>query len=163
MHFLLFIDIMTNISRLDMTAKQSTVEYCREICSDNEVELAKIDRFEREYLPENIIWWYTTDSFFFRLLNNAIRVQDYDALFSLRLCIVDLLLQLEKEHKKFMRNYNGDRILRIYRGQRISNSEQNLISENVGGFISMNTFLSSSTDKNLISIHVFPILHHMRT
>ncbi|CAF1604356.1 unnamed protein product, partial [Didymodactylos carnosus] len=101
--------------------------------------------FEDEYDPEKAIWWYTRESCLYRLLNKALREQDFDIIFSLRVLISDLAKQLKKEHNRLIRTSNNNQpVLRIYRGQAISTAELNLMKSNAEQFITMNNFLSTT-------------------
>ncbi|CAF1329823.1 unnamed protein product, partial [Didymodactylos carnosus] len=74
--------------------------------------------------------------------NKALRTHDIDTLFSLRFYIKDLYNQLKAEYDKAERDF--DRIL--YRGQTISDKELNLMKENIGEAIYINSFLSITFD-----------------
>ncbi|UJR18835.1 hypothetical protein I4U23_021963 [Adineta vaga] len=63
----------------------------------------------------------------------------------MRSFIIDLYEQLYKLHQtQFSRKQNS--IIRVYRGQSLSISYLKLIRNNINGFISLNSFLSTSTD-----------------
>ena len=59
-------------------------------------EMKIIDEFEKNYKPENAIWWYTRESCFYRMMNKALRVQDFDMLFALRFFITDIAKQIKE-------------------------------------------------------------------
>ncbi|CAF1186448.1 unnamed protein product, partial [Didymodactylos carnosus] len=54
------------------------LKYCRQEYKDNQKELNKIQEFEEYYTPDKAIYWYTKDSFLYRLLNKAFRQQNID-------------------------------------------------------------------------------------
>ncbi|CAF1342459.1 unnamed protein product [Didymodactylos carnosus] len=80
------------------STEEEIIEFCREKCVDNQTELKVIEEFKDYYDACNAIFWYTRDTFLYRLLNKALREQDIDALYSLRYFIKDLHLQLKEQH-----------------------------------------------------------------
>ena len=105
---------------------------------DNRFELAKLREFEKSYAQDNALWWYTRDSFFYKTLNTALRKQDIHMMFLYRSYIVDINSQLK--------NYQCEHPVRVYRSQLISIDELNYLKENINQFVSINSFLSTSTD-----------------
>jgi hypothetical protein len=71
-------------------AKQDLVKLARIFYSDNELELRRINEFDRTYEASEALKWYSSDSFVYRLLNRAIRSENIDLLFVCRFFIVDL-------------------------------------------------------------------------
>ena len=144
LYFQLFIDVLLNMSKKEHSptnAKKDLISICKENYQDNDSELNIIDEFDRDYQKDKAIWWYTRESCFYRLLNRALRFQDLHILFSMRFFITDLYSQLTDEHKKLA--------VQVYRGQAISVEELNLIRENIGQFLSMNSFLSTSVNRQV--------------
>ena len=122
------------------------IDICRQRCSNDKKQLQIINEFEKEYTPENAIHWYTRDACFYRIVNNALRDQDYDTLFSFRSFITDVAKRIQCEYEKFIRTQNNRDIITVYRGQRIGIDELNLLKNSIGQFVSMNSFLSTSRD-----------------
>ncbi|CAF1228013.1 unnamed protein product, partial [Didymodactylos carnosus] len=111
-------------------------------------QLNYIDEFEEWYDPMNAIFWYTRDTFLFRLLNKALREQDVNTLYSLRYFIKDLHLQLKQLHAS--QQQTSTTLVTAYRGQLMNNEEfDKKIRRNKGGFLSVKTFLSTTLDRNL--------------
>lgn len=149
LYFQLFIDIIlkiTNENTDQIKLKQDLINICQENYQGNENELNIIDEFNKNYKKEDAIWWYTRESCFYRLLNKSLRLQDFDILFSMRFFLTDLYYQLNDEYKK---NLNSNLLIQVYRGQAIHINELNLIKDNIGEFLSMNSFLSTSNNKDI--------------
>lgn len=142
--FLLYIEVVIRLHHSE-DAKQELVEMCRNIYADNPHELANITLFEREYTSDKAIWWYTLDSFLYRIVNKALRSRDFDLLFALRFFMTDLAHALESQYEQFLRVSTERDLIKVFRGQYISNSELELMLDNVHEFISMNSFLSTSS------------------
>ncbi|UJR34504.1 hypothetical protein I4U23_021912 [Adineta vaga] len=111
------------------------------------VQLDIIQEFENDYsknLSNNTIWWwYTRECFLYRLLNKALRTENIDIIFKYRFFIKDLHEKLCELHA----NASSD-IFVVYRGQAMSIAEINVLSTNIDGLISFNTFVSTSENKN---------------
>lgn len=141
MWFQLLLDVLLKLPK-DTATMKDMLEVARSHYSTDAIELKKIDDFARSYNPTKAIWWYTQDSFVYRLLNIAFRTQDFRTIFTFRFFIIDLHTQLA--------NAAVDRADHswhtIFRGQMMSIDELNTIKNNIGGLISMNTFLSTTLD-----------------
>ncbi|CAF1488398.1 unnamed protein product [Didymodactylos carnosus] len=86
-------DILIGMEHTD-EAKREMIQFCRQQYEENDGELRCINEFERDYRPSKAIWWYTRESFLYRILNKALRIQDIDVLYKLRFFIADLHKQL---------------------------------------------------------------------
>ena len=114
---------------------------CAEEYSDNPVQLAMLEEFEESYTSDNALWWYTRDSFLYRILNKALRVQNINILFLLRFFIRHI-------YKKLIRDRCRSR-MQVYRGQLMSTDELNTLQHSIGELISINSFLSTTTDREI--------------
>ena len=143
MWFQLFIEVLLRMHHKSNT-RQELIDICKQNYQNNSEELAIINEFDKTYKTENAIWWYTRECYLYRILNKALRIQDFDILFALRFFITDLSEQLSKEYERYLREMPTRNIIRVYRGQAIGIDELKLIQSNVGQFISMNSFLSTT-------------------
>ena len=121
------------------TEKNEFMTLCRTEYRDNKNEMRIISEFERSYSSDRALWWYTRESFLYKMLVKAFRIQNIDLLFLLRFVIYDIQHQLE-ENKCLSLN-------RVYRGQLIASEELKLLKESLGQFISINSFLSAILDR----------------
>ncbi|CAF0876265.1 unnamed protein product [Rotaria sordida] len=111
----------------------------------NESIRRTIDDFEQNYDDEFAVWWYTRDTFIYRQLNKALRIENIDWLFHFRFfirAIYNLLNELQQEQQ------NSSSIEHVYRGQLMSSNEIVQLKNSIGGLISFNSFLSTSRDRN---------------
>ncbi|CAF5141441.1 unnamed protein product, partial [Rotaria sp. Silwood1] len=132
-------------------ARQEMLSMCRTKFSHDLLTLAKIDRFEMNYQSEqDAVKWYTADSFLYRLLNEVLRIETVDHIFKLRYFIQDLHNQLalmQVDYLKRLNRYNLS-ILKLYRGQVMTRNDlENNFRTNKGNLVSMNSFLSTTTDR----------------
>lgn len=133
-------------------AEKKLSEYCKnanaynEIRKNNEKHLETVDEFVTHYTSATAIDWYTRESFVYRLLNKTLRHNNVDILLDFGFYIIDInkrLRTLCMEQKD--ENEIG---LHVYRGQFIDPSELIRMQLNVGCFISINTFFSTSLNRN---------------
>ncbi|CAF4736893.1 unnamed protein product, partial [Rotaria sp. Silwood2] len=130
-------------------SKNDLISLLKDIYKDNGNQLRVICEFEHEYVSQNAIWWYTRETCLYRLLNKALRSHDFGLLLQFRFFIANLHKQLTFEHQNFLQCLpsDSDPILRVYRGQAISTDELSTIRASVGEFISMDSFLSTTTNE----------------
>jgi tetratricopeptide (TPR) repeat protein len=147
MWFQLFIEVLLRMHHKS-TDRKELIDICKKNYKGNHQEMEIIDEFEKNYRPENAIWWYTRESCFYRMMNKALRVQDFDMLFAFRFFITDIARQMQSEYEKFIRTSDSRNIIRVYRGQVIGIDELELMKNSVGEFLSMNSFLSTSGDRS---------------
>ncbi|CAF1379550.1 unnamed protein product [Rotaria sordida] len=148
--FQLALDIILRLDRNDF-ARQEMLSMCRTKFSHDRFTLAKIDRFEMNYQSEqDAAKWYTADSFLYRLLNEVLRIETIEPIFKLRYFIQDLHNQLalmQVDYLKRLKRYNSP-VVKLYRGQIMTRDKlENTFRVNKGNLISMNNFLSTTTDR----------------
>ncbi|CAF3856915.1 unnamed protein product [Rotaria sp. Silwood1] len=120
------------------TDKKELIRLCKQQYEGNSDELSNLLEFSQDYSPNNVLWWYTRESFFYKTLNAALRTQDIHLIFLFRAYISDIHHQLK--------NHQAKNSLRVYRSQMISSDELNTLQQCCGQFISVNSFFSTSTD-----------------
>ncbi|CAF1324402.1 unnamed protein product [Rotaria sordida] len=143
--------------QIDST-EDEMLDYCRQKYADNKAQLVFIEEFKEYYDPCNAIFWYTRDTFLYRLLNTAFREQDIDTLYALRYFIKHLheqLMELHSLSKTDTKNATTSNIETVYRGQLMNSNEfDRKIHYNINGFLSVNTFLSTTANKELAAFFV---------
>ncbi|CAF1273675.1 unnamed protein product [Adineta steineri] len=121
------------------TDKKELVDFCLREYQNNNRELNNIHDFQKDYSPDRSIWWYTKDSFVYKLLNKALRVQDIHLIFLFRFFLRDIQKQLKQ--------CRCLSFVRLYRGQLISNEELEILRTSIGQLISMNSLLSTTLNR----------------
>ncbi|CAF3902839.1 unnamed protein product [Rotaria sp. Silwood1] len=140
--FQLLIDKLIHLPHT-ATAKKELVDICRAQYHkqvDNFIQI-----FDEEYRSVDASRWYSRASFLYRLLNQGLRMENFDIIYKFRLFIADFhkqLLTLGCDDLKAKADENN--ILIVYRGQLLPMDELNSIRTNQSGYIAMNTFLSTS-------------------
>ncbi|CAF0876980.1 unnamed protein product [Adineta ricciae] len=121
--------------------KEELVSVCKEEYRENSHELSNVEDFEKNYVHQQAIWWYTRPLFLYRLLNKALRVQNIDLIYQFRFFIRDLHQQLSERRCLAP--------ISVYRGQLMINDELQILKDSVGKYISINSFFSTSLNRNL--------------
>jgi tetratricopeptide (TPR) repeat protein len=79
----------------DSDLKKDMLEFCRFHYESNPIEMNNIDKFEEEFTPQKVIWWYTRNFFITKVLNRAVRTQEIDLLYKMRYIMQCLHTQLK--------------------------------------------------------------------
>jgi hypothetical protein len=82
-------DILSTINFEQMHIKEF-IEHCREQFANIEEELMNVKRLEKEYQKHTSIWWYTSESFLYPMLNGALRLMNIDIIIKMEFFITDL-------------------------------------------------------------------------
>ena len=136
----LLIDVLLRMKQTS-TDKNELIDICKKKYENNNSELTILHEFEQTYSSEQALWWYTRESFLYKILNKALRVQNVDLLFLFRFFIRDIHYQLKQRHCLSS--------TRVYRRQLMSSKELKLLQDSIGEMISMNSFLSTSLNREL--------------
>lgn len=136
-HWQMLIDCLIHMPS-SSNDKNELIALCKQQYKNNSDELNIIEEFEREYVPERSLWWYTRHSFLYRIMNKAIQVQNIDLLLLFRFFIHDVNGQLMKQ--------KSSSNICAYRAQLISKDDLELLKKFLGEFISMTSFLLASPD-----------------
>ncbi|CAF3640623.1 unnamed protein product, partial [Rotaria socialis] len=125
--------------------------YCKEAPA-----LENILEFENTYTCDKAIWWYTRESPFYRQLNKALRFRDLEYLVLFQFFIFDIIQQLvetqESQRRKpnpTIRSHNRTPTYTVYRSQNMLSNEVERLICSVGKLVSMNSFMSSTSVKQV--------------
>lgn len=142
-HFIYSQLLINSLVRLEsnLSDEAQFINLCRKQYEGNTKEIKILEEFEKTYSPSRALWWYTRQSFLYRLLNKALRVQNIDLLYHFYFFIRDIKQQLEDN--------KCTSSIHVYRGQMISTKELEVLKNNVGEFISINAFFSTSLNREL--------------
>ncbi|CAF5018139.1 unnamed protein product, partial [Rotaria socialis] len=103
------------------------------------------------YESHKAIWWYTRESFLYRLMNKALRVRNTELIFLFRTVIRDIYEQLVVHQCQ-------KRVI-VYRGQILSIMEYKKLEKSCGSIISLNSFLSTSLNRRIAERFVQKNMH----
>ena len=167
-YFYNFLDSLTE-TEAAANGKSVFVEECRRLYANTPSIIRAIDEFDRSYVSERAVYWYTRNGFLFTLVNQALRQRNIEALLLLHFFIRDLDVQL-LEATNGTENNDWEKQIDLYRGQLMSLDEiEDIKRRDQKGFFY--SFLSTSTSVDVarmfsgegqIMIHepVQPVLFH---
>ena len=127
-------------------AKQQMVQYFRKIYRGQPTQIQIIDEFDQEFFPELAFYWYSRDCFLYETLNRALFTPEPTVLYKLRYFIRHLHAQiLEKSQEQPQISAEKS----VYRGQGMKKLAFDTIKNGIGGLLSFNNFLSTTTSRSV--------------
>jgi hypothetical protein len=69
-HSLLVIDVLLRIKPVEKDT-QELIGLCKNAYKDNKIELNIVREFQQKYSPNKALWWYTRESFLYKMLNKC--------------------------------------------------------------------------------------------
>ncbi|CAF1264497.1 unnamed protein product [Adineta steineri] len=134
---------------LDMKYDKQIVKQFTTYCRQHAYGSAKnIDQFENEYYTQSAIWWYTSPSFIYSMLNYALRSMESDIIINMGFFMHDLHQQIQQLHQQQLSSYQ-DKPFIVYRGQGLSKANFEKLQQTKAGLMSFNNFLSTSTEEDI--------------
>lgn len=141
LHSLLTMDVLLRMEKMTSNPYQELIDSCRHAYKDNPIELCHIDNFAGTYTPDLALWWYTRNTFLYKVLNKALRVDNTHVLYLFRSFIRDLYVQVQQ--------WQCTSSIDVYRGQLMTLAELEHLYSLVGSYISMKSFFSTSLNRDL--------------
>lgn len=141
LHWQLIIEILSRL-KPQQDPKTEFIEYLTEQNLINKNDEGILRKFKAEYRPEKSIEWFTRDCFLHRIFNKALRELNGITLYLMRFFICDLkreLIDTLQQTKQAM--------VKVYRGQRMTQNEIEILNRSKDKWISINTFMLASTDQ----------------
>ncbi|CAF1409872.1 unnamed protein product [Adineta steineri] len=138
-----FFNILDRLKYTDI-AKNEMISRLRTIYKNHRDKLEEINEFANAYYFDDVIRWYTKDSFFYRELDTALCSHDINQIFLWRAYISDLDRNLREICSKQM----DFKSRCVFRGQRFYKYHLLKQAKSVGKLIAMTPFLSTSLDRN---------------
>jgi hypothetical protein len=122
--------------------------------------MRKVEEFERTYNSEQAIWWYTCDTFLYRILNKALRQHNIDLMFLFGFFVQDFYRKLKAKHEQqFILTHLDNPIIKVYRGQIMLRSEIEDIVEWAGSLV-VNSYFSTTLDRSYAVMLLNPSLKY---
>ncbi len=134
----LIIDHLLEIQSDDAN-KTQFISLCKNEYKNNQAELRIIQEFQHTYSSTRSLSWYTRNCFLNRILNKALQMQNISILLNCLFFIRDIQQQIELN--------KSSSIHRVYHAQFISKEELGILYKSLGQLISINTFLSATSDR----------------
>ena len=143
LHSQLIIDSLQRIAP-NVRDQDEFLAVCKQEYKNDASALIKIQEFSEKYSPEDALWWYTRNTFLYRILNKSLRAFDIHNLFLLRFVIKDLYHQLLRRQSE-----QSNLSITVYRGQSMSQEELSRLQQSIDKIVSFNSFLSTSFDRDV--------------
>ncbi|CAF1232788.1 unnamed protein product [Didymodactylos carnosus] len=130
-------------------ARADMIDVCRNYYRGNKQELETIKQFESTYSSDDAIKWYTKQTFVYRLVNKALRTEDFESLYTFRFFISDLCSNLATKFEGLKLRQKKPPVLTSYRGLKLSLQEIYNLKINIGQKVSTNGFLSTTRSRDV--------------
>ena len=154
--FSLYIDLLFDMplndldSELHRFAGQSRRHFAR-----NPSALEQINEFEEIYSPHGALYYYSCDSFVYRLVNRVLRRQAIDGILDFRFFLLHIRDQLQAAHKDFVDEHTQIGMPKtFFRGQSMSFDEIEILQKKYieGTLITTNSYFSTSENPDIARI-----------
>jgi hypothetical protein len=100
---------------------QTLVAFLRDRYQDDQTQLDLINEFERDYRPEQALWWYTREGFTYQLLNQGLRELDAGVIVDMVFFLQDIHQQIVEQYLQQIDTYKNKEF-DVYRGQGLPNA-----------------------------------------
>ena len=137
-------EIILEIQHSD-NARQDFIAYYHAHFEEEGFDSNLMSEFQKHYEDQSPIWWYTKAGFLYSTLNKALRTQDTETIIKMGFFLQDLHRDITQRHSQVQ---NASEMI-VYRGQGVSENEFKTLEKNIGSLISFNSFLSTSTDRDV--------------
>ncbi|CAF0751072.1 unnamed protein product [Adineta ricciae] len=134
----LLIEYLLHIKPIASDEKE-LITLCKNEYKGNDSELNILREFEIDYSSDRALWWFTRDTFVYRLLNKAFRIQNLDLLLMFRFFIRDVQRLIEQN--------KCTSSLRVYRSYLMSSDEIELFKSSTGEFLSINSYFTTNINR----------------
>ncbi|CAF4280761.1 unnamed protein product, partial [Rotaria sp. Silwood2] len=150
--FLTMMDILLRMSH-DPKGQAEMWIFCHKIYKKNGAQLEHIDKLRKTYKACEAIKHYTGNSCLSRTVNQVCRTEDFQHIFKFRVYITDLHRQLDEYGSQQEQDGIKLSITKVYRGKPLSGSVLQQLIDNKGCLISINGFLSTTFDSDVVGVY----------
>jgi len=123
--------------------------FCQDEFKENVKELRNVDKIQNEYHNKTPIWWYTCETFLYKILNQALRLMDINIILQMGFFVCDLHQQIAALHTEQFTGHTSSNSFVVYRGQGLSHKDFDQMKQNKGGLLAFNNFLSTSKQREV--------------
>ena len=114
-----------------------------------DIDLKNVTAFAENYASHTSIWWYTSPSFVYSILNKVLRNLETSTIAKMAFFIRDLHRQLEHLHKQQFNTCSTSQAFTVYRGQGLPDKDFEKLRKTKGGLLSFDNFLSTSLVRDI--------------
>ena len=149
----LFMEFLLALPTTDLASERRRfIEQCRIHFARNSRALQLVDDFEANYVPEKALFYYSSDSFVYRLINRALRQQAIAGIINFRFFLLDIRSQLQNEFEIFFAATGEEDFWKtFFRGQQMTHDELNELQKKhrAGTLITTNSYFSTSMNRDI--------------
>ena len=131
--------------------------FCRNEFKGKTRELRNVDEIQKDYRTQTPIWWYTRETFLYKILNKALRFMDIDIILQMGFFVCDLHKQIAVLHAEQFTEHTSSNSFVVYRGQGLSQADFDQMKQTKGGLLAFNNFLSTSKQRDVSLRFLRPI------
>lgn len=151
-----FIGLLCNFPYDQDQCRREFINAMKAYYIGNTSEMKYVEDFENQYQSDRAIWWYTRDTFIYRILNKALRQHNVELLFLCGFFVQDIYKQLNNIYEQHKSDRAGnDHVVQVYRGQLISRRELARFQLEPA-YIGVNSFFSTTLNRALASLYTGP-------
>ena len=132
--------------------------FCRNEFKGKTKELKHVDEIQKDYRNQTPIWWYTRETFLYKILNKALRLMNIDIILQISFFVCDLHKQIAALHAEQFTEHTSSNSFVVYRGQGMSQADFDQMKQNKGGLLAFNNFLSTSKRREVSLRFIRPII-----
>ena len=114
-----------------------------------DIDLKSVTAFAENYYSHSPIWWYSSPSFVYSILNKVLRNLETSTIAKMAFFIRDLHRQLEQLHKQQFNTGSTSQAFTVYRGQGLPGDDFENLRKTKGGLLSFDSFLSTSLNRDI--------------
>lgn len=124
--------------------KKDLISILKEEYKSNKNQLRMINEFNDKYTPDKAVWWYTRESFFYRLLNRTLCLpqNNFELLLLFHSYIKNIYEQLEQNQYKSA--------VRVYFSQLMWKTERDYLENSCTRCLAINSFLLTNINREKI-------------
>ena len=141
-------DILSSVT-YEIKHVEEFIERCCLQFGEIKEKLINAKELEKNYHHRTPIWWYTSESFIYPMVNGALRLMDVDVTIRIGFFINDLCRQIRKLHKEALAGQNSQTSFLLYRGQGMTREDFGHMKKANGGLIAFNGFLSAGKNSDV--------------
>ncbi|CAF1506554.1 unnamed protein product [Adineta ricciae] len=134
------------------------IDLLKQYYAGKKVEIEILKDFAENYTPKKAIWWYTCETFLYRLVNQALRQRNIKIVFLFGFFLRDIYTELQQQYQ-VLKSKCSKQSLKLYRGQIMSVVElENLLKccKNADTYRIIITSFFSTSLKRFVSLSKIP-------
>lgn len=114
----------------------------------NDAYVSEIQKFEKDYTKNKAIWWYTGETFVYRILSKTFGTSKLNLIYKIRFFTYELYSKLKELYYLQLPMFIKTP-LNVFRGVSVPKADFDCLRRSFGKLVITNSFLSTSTKKDV--------------